>query len=302
MIKKTKKNVLRGNKYFSIWAPVVFLVNRLNHYLANKHISHYPQIAILSFDHIGLKINLEGRYELRSLELLRSVLLHKLESLDSAVALDIGANIGNHSIYLSEIFNKVYSFEPNPKIFDILKINSSNTNIIPLNFGLSDVNNRLDFVIQPGNAGGSRIVRNLTSNFPFNSICIDVRRLDDVSELDGLAIRFIKIDVEGHELEALMGAEKTIMKNKPIIAFEQGAEEIVNGSSPVINYLKSFNYSFFTIENRFYFGNSILSKLVASLLGYLFGYQKKLVMRASLDKKFHEMVIAIPENLDVEKL
>ena len=39
------------------------IINRINKSIARKNIMTYPQLVIFSFDHIGLALNVEGRYE-----------------------------------------------------------------------------------------------------------------------------------------------------------------------------------------------------------------------------------------------
>ena len=52
---------------------------------------------------------------------------------------DIGANIGNHSIAFSKISKKVYSFEAHPRTFEILKFNTDKyKNIKIFNIGISN--------------------------------------------------------------------------------------------------------------------------------------------------------------------
>ena len=60
----------------------------------------------------------------------------KLPDSKNFSALDIGANIGNHSVFLSKFFKKIHSFEPNPKTYDVLSLNSkySNTKKSFINF------------------------------------------------------------------------------------------------------------------------------------------------------------------------
>ena len=43
---------------------LMIIINRINHYFAEKNKKNFPQIATFSFDHISLRINLEGRYEI----------------------------------------------------------------------------------------------------------------------------------------------------------------------------------------------------------------------------------------------
>ena len=67
------------------------------------------QIAGFSFDSIFLRINIDGTYEKDEIDFLKKFLLDKLSS--KICALDIGANIGNHTIRLfSKMFSEVYCF------------------------------------------------------------------------------------------------------------------------------------------------------------------------------------------------
>ena len=68
------------------------------------------------------------------------IAIHKMEkNIFNSTMLDIGANIGNHSLFFSNYFAKCISFEPNPRTFSVLEINSRLVeNIIPMNIGLSD--------------------------------------------------------------------------------------------------------------------------------------------------------------------
>ena len=52
----------------------------------------------------------------------------------------------------------------------------------------------------------------------------------------------------------------------PAILFEQHASEIVDGSSQVIKYLEELGYEFFTIKTNFYYGDSVVAKLISLLL------------------------------------
>jgi FkbM family methyltransferase len=276
------------------------IINKLNHDFALSHVNNFPQLVIFSFDHIGLSINLEGRYENESLSLVENYIKdHLLDSKDS-VAMDIGANIGNHSLALSKYFRKVYSFEPNPITYDVLTINSkyaaAKKNIVPFNFGLSDEDGELPFLINTTNIGGSCILPNDHNNDEQQQrIIVQVKTADSVDFLREEKISLIKIDVEGHEINALRGAESIIKSNKPTILFEQGIDEIKEGGSEVIDYLSSLDYSFYTIEKRFYFGESFIFKLVGLAFRSIFGYQLSFVKTDVFKKRFYEMILAIPK-------
>ena len=124
---------------------------------------------------------------------------------------------------------------------------------------------------------------------------VDVEQADKIESLQKEKIELIKIDVEGHEINALKGARNLIQSNKPIILFEAGAREH-DKSSEVIEYLSSLNYKFYTIKQRFYLGDSFLSRLFANLLRLLFGQQLSFVETKHFKKKYYEMIMAVNDN------
>jgi len=281
------------NKIFKI------ILNRINHVIARKNIEKNPQLVIFSFDHIGLSLNLEGRYENSSLLLVEEFIEKKITEARDKVALDIGANIGNHSIFFAKKFKKVYSFEPNPVTYEVLKINSNYAaeykNVIPVNFGLSDIEGSLPFCINPSNIGGSSIIDENSPQIK-HSTQINVMTLDEFSELKDASVALIKIDVEGHELRVLKGAKTTILREMPAILFEQGAAEITEGSSSVIRYLDEIGYEFFEIKKNFDFGDNLISKIFSLACRSLFGEQLYFVKVKTFRQKFYDMILAMPKS------
>lgn len=155
---------------------------------------------------------------------------------ENAIILDIGANIGNHSMYWVSQSNakQVYAFEPVKYTFDILQknveLNHFEDKIKTFNIGLSDRNGNAEISNwNETNLGGTSIKQAESGSIP-------IRKLDDV-ELDTDRIDFIKIDVEGHEIFMLNGAEKTIKKYKPIIFIET-----FDNLNEVKNILASYGY------------------------------------------------------------
>ena len=282
-----------GNKIFKI------ILNRINHSIARKNIEKNPQLVIFSFDHIGLSLNLEGRYENSSLLLVEEFIDKKIPNAKDKTALDIGANIGNHSIFFAKKFKNIYAFEPNPIAYEVLKINCNHAakhkNVVPLNFGLSDIEGSLPFHINPLNIGGAEII-DTSNKYIKDSIQINVKTLDQLNELKDASVALIKIDVEGHELNVLKGAKSIILTNMPAILFEQQASEIIDGSSSVIEYLKKLGYEFFTIKKNFYCGDSVIAKLVCFACRSLFGERLDFVKVKSFRKTYYDMILAIPKS------
>ena len=133
------------------------------------------------------------------------------------IALDIGACIGNHSIFFSKfIFDKVFAFEANLKNLMLLMENKKNNNIsddkLIINYtALSDGNYNYTCQETKSNMGGTKIIEGDGDGK------LMTKRLD---EFDLPKINFIKIDVEGHELKVLKGAVNLIKKDFPDILVE----------------------------------------------------------------------------------
>jgi FkbM family methyltransferase len=167
-------------------------------------------------------IFMEGMYERRFLELL-------LRRFRSGTMLDIGANIGNHTIVLAEVFDRVHAFEPNPVVLDRLRynvgINQLDSKVVIHPVGLGDTSGDFAFVQNDdGNLGGSGFVNPDEGSAVAGKKILRVENADDYIERLGLdRIDFIKIDVEGWEPSLFAGLVKTISRFRPIIAFEYHA-------------------------------------------------------------------------------
>ena len=165
------------------------------------------------------------------------------------VVFDIGANIG----YFSKLFSKlcgrkgcVYCFEPIYENF--LKLETTlkkSKNVKLYNFALGDVNCIKRMSYDPRDCEKSSFI----SNFCNKTVLL--QRLDDFVELfDPKKIDLIKCDVEGFELNALMGMKKTLIKYKPTISLEISVNEDERLS--IYNFLKGAGYqNFHKIELNF---------------------------------------------------
>lgn len=134
------------------------------------------------------------------------------------VAIDIGANIGIYSYHLSRICDRVEAFDPNRACLRILEAYAArniNANCVALSAkpGIMTLNIPVvDGVQQTGLASANAVVAQVVTSFEVPTRTLDEYAFDDV--------RFIKIDVEGHEPNVLAGAEGTIRENQPIMLLE----------------------------------------------------------------------------------
>lgn len=146
------------------------------------------------------------------------------------VFIDIGANVGFYTLAAAKTFDKVYSFEPSPNTFRRLVHNVELNNfgsVTPINSGLSDVKSGMELHINPFNNGGaslkgfSEAMKCLYPEYVWGSVKVDVEVLDEIIDTRGIVgVDLIKIDVEGHELPVIRGAQNTISTFRPLIYAE----------------------------------------------------------------------------------
>ena len=260
------------------------------------------QVAIFAFEHIGQSIELEGVYELAELETFFAwVAAASPDSFRGATALDIGANIGNHSLFFSDYFASVVSFEPSASTYRLLEYNASLvSNVRCHNFGLSDADGEASFAVYGSNRGTNRIVATKEEASERIQLC----RLDGIVGLGG-DIKLVKIDVEGHEPAVLRGAEALLRRHQPIVLFELGPAEFAHGVPPSINILKGYGYQRFAIIRRYpRLGPRWpirLRIIVDAFLGAIVGEEMRVVVEEELSPDFYHMVVAIPDWFEVPK-
>lgn len=142
---------------------------------------------------------------------------------DVKKVLDIGANIGNHSLFFSEVMGcDVIAFEPFPENFALLQRNCPKVTAHNIALGDRDETRKALFGsmrdehgnLAMGNMGAVKLVQDPAAPGSFD---LTVRTLDSFS-IDG--VELIKIDVEGMEEQVIRGGLKTIQRDKPIIYAE----------------------------------------------------------------------------------
>ena len=293
MKRRIMRRVLRG----SFKEP--FCRNFVYNYLHSKNLEYASfrghRMAVYANDLIGLFIYMNGVHEKDEIEdLLQLMALLGIDVSGSSV-IDVGANIGNHSLEFARHFAKVYAFEPNPHTFKLLSFNADfRPNIAVFSHGLSDKDEDLMLSEDLVNYGGSSAVLQFGSD---SRVRIKVKRLDDVAEKIR-DVSLIKIDVEGMELNVLKGAVETIRSNKPIIAFEQHESEFIDGGeTDSIAFLRSLGYEMCVIEtdrDR----QSWISRRLRNVSELLFGRKdvRSIVMVPELARGTYDMIIALPES------
>ena len=150
--------------------------------------------------------------------------------LNGATVIDVGAHTGRHAIPLAAqvgASGTVHAFEPIPEIRSQLAQNleiAGVNNVIVYPFALASKPAEVQFHYIPNLPQESGIKARHTYNSPTDPpklLKLYAHSLDDI--LPNTDVAFIKVDIEGGELDMLEGAGRTLTTGRPVVSFECGA-------------------------------------------------------------------------------
>ncbi|MBY0576914.1 MAG: FkbM family methyltransferase [Gallionellaceae bacterium] len=229
--------------------------------------NEYPQFWINPKDIISREIALNGYYEK---ELLYGMQALVKTNTSDQIALDVGANIGNHTIFFSKLFKQVIAFEPAEENCYLLKANlylNSIKNVKLVEKGLGNESAVLPFFGEDsGNSGAHGFGFDIVdANSGVRSVReVEVVRGDDELETLGITDRvaLLKVDIEGFEPLALAGLEKTIKKSEPLICWEAFSHPVANVT---VELLRGYEYEYFYHMTTRATNNDLANKIINSM-------------------------------------
>lgn len=241
----------------------------------------------MPYDTICREIFLNGFYE-------KYLLLGMCELVGgrAGTVLDIGANIGNHTVFFSGKFERVISFEPVQRNCWVLKANlhlNDIKNVVLVEKGLGDKNEVLRIEHDDArntNNGLSELGASEMDNLNKVDVVVGDEELERLGYMP--PILMMKIDVEGYEPQVITGLRKTILEHKPIIYWEAFTKETVDQSRVI---LESFGY-----EHFYHLSKNRFSGKLRNRLNNAFGYSVYLMPLDECDK-FDGMNVASPKEL-----
>lgn len=211
---------------------------------------------LLDFFHIHLTKN--QRYDF----LTRKVMKHLLQPTSNCI--DVGCHEGDVLKLMIKYApkGKHFAFEPLPEFYNLLQKEFGEKAEIH-NLALSDHTGETTFQFVVNNPAYSGFKKRTyrSDDEEVKEIKVKKSPLDKIIPQE-TKIDFIKIDVEGAELEVLKGASEIIRRDKPVIVFEHGKGASDHyGTTPEVIYtllVKEFGLKIFTL-NDFLKNNSPLS-------------------------------------------
>jgi FkbM family methyltransferase len=221
---------------------------------------------------------------------------------------DIGANIGNHSVCLASVFKKVVAIEPNPVIFKVLEANllrNGIRNTACFNFGLAERASSATLVATSENHSLGKVRHHTTLGAGAFNIDESAFDIEHAIQLESTSVffekfvkannkTFIKIDVEGMEQEILTQLLPFIRSEEPIVGFEWYVRE-QQGIKDIIASLT--NYTAYVVDSNDKQTSNPLLKAA-----HLFWGGRKFSMKPyspALLKESYPLVILVPTRLNV---
>ena len=194
-------------------------------------------ITLTNDVYISKSLELYGEWSFGEIECLSKF----LKPTDNIV--EVGSNIGSHTVFIARDLvpnGNVYAFEPRRQLFQLLCANLSLNGIENVFFNQCALGKAAETFsegkLELGNilnAGGYAL-----GSIPGDTETFDIRPIDDfLNTLQPITV--LKADVEGHELDLLVGGKKLIERDRPIMYLENDKPE---KSKDLIEFIWKLNY------------------------------------------------------------
>ena len=202
---------------------------------------------------IFLKAMFEGVYEENNVNIIKKLVR------DSTTVFDIGANIGLMAIPILDKFpnSTVISVEPSPNSFPFLSKTQNNSKFnerwIVVNKAISNTTGIVNFQLTAAENGAYESILDTKRSPIVDTISVNTTTIDALwIAQQKPEVSFIKIDIEGADLLALMGAKECIKHCKPHLLIEWNKTNIIPfglNNQNLLNLAEEINYSIFALPH-----------------------------------------------------
>lgn len=230
---------------------VAFIKNRTATYLGRNEVLTYlidETPIFVNSDDYGCPINFinGGLYEEDNIAVFRSFRNPNLPMLD------VGANLGVFSLRMApELRNtKIHAFEPIPRINSLFSrssfLNGYSELISIHRCAVSNSDGTANLNVPAEHAGGASITATTSQE---GGITVDVKRLDSKLGSD-FKCGLVKLDVEGHELNALKGMRQILERSPECMVMFEKLSAFSGIEDEVFEFFSHLGFSIFSIIGR----------------------------------------------------
>ena len=244
----------KGNEVISSFLLKIFLYKYLNKLGFRKETS---KIYIPKYDYkFHCPLNMVDYMSLISRE---EAILTRFDPHPGDVVIDIGANIGRYTVIAAKKVQnegKVISIEANPSIFELLRKNiqlNELANVIPLNCAVFSEKTKIKFFVNDdlrNNQFGTinTDIDNFANKGLGKHVYVDANTVDSILSENSIEIqevKWMKIDVEGAELDVIKGSKELISsaQNLRIIVEIHNLSNGTTYHKEITEFLESFGYT-----------------------------------------------------------
>jgi FkbM family methyltransferase len=237
--------------------PVAFVVVSTNHgtMIVNRH--DYRLIDEKKGYGVGFQLLNNSAFDPEEVDLALQILeLRKTIFGTGVIAIDCGANVGVHTIEWAKLmyeWGEVIAIEAQERIYYALAGNITVNNCLnaralwaAVGASSGEIGVPVPDYYLPSSFGSLEIRQSLNNEFIGQSIDyenVQITRMVTIDELNLRRLDLIKIDIEGMEMEALMGSKETLEKCKPVVLIEK----IKSDSEDISSFLIASGYRLITV-------------------------------------------------------
>jgi FkbM family methyltransferase len=234
--------------------PIAYVLAATNHgnMIVNwlDRYEYQPGLAI----GVGAQLLGQGAFDPEEVAMaLRFLDLRRTHFGDGVIAIDGGANIGVHTIEWARHmagWGRLMAFEAQEHVFYALAGNVAINNCFNATARWSALGEKEGHIdvpkpdyLSPGSFGSLELRKQPKTEFIGQAVSYDTEDCirTPMTTIDSLGLGrldFLKIDVEGMEIDVLMGARTTLGRCRPIIM----AEAIKSGTEPLVDILRPMGY------------------------------------------------------------
>lgn len=219
-------------------------------YLSAKECRHGIFLYNRLDQYVGRSLDMYGEFSNQEFEIMKDFA--------TGLVLDVGANIGALTVPLARVAKHVISVEPQPWVADVLTANVAINclrNVDIIRGALTKENGIVQMPNVPpdkiGNFGGIGLHGAPADATVIGSVSVPGYAFDTFWEDRGAPdnCTLVKMDVEGHELQALQGMEKLIKREMPVLYVENDRQD---KSIALMKYIRELGYDLFWHKPKLY--------------------------------------------------
>ena len=234
-------------------SKLIISIGRIIHSFSKSDFVEIEGRKMFTQNNDGLALSIFKIYEPNQTEIVKKY-VH-----EGDIVVDIGAHVGYYTLLMAQLVGKngkVYSFEPDPVNFQLLKksveINGFE-NVVLIQKAVSNITDKVKLFLGDNDSAINRIYDAKLGDAK-ESIDVESIRIDEYFKENDELVNFIKIDSEGSEIKIINGMKQFLSRNQELVMMTEFFPFLIKKSGDEPNqYLKSlekFGFSLYNILDK----------------------------------------------------